>query len=41
MLAFIAISKAPYVLSKGFAFNLLAPAVYVAMSVLLYMSGEE
>jgi hypothetical protein len=41
MWVFNAISKAPYVLSKGFAFNLLAPAVYVAMSVLLYMSWEE
>jgi len=41
MWAFNAISKAPYILSKGFAFNLLAPAVYIAASVLLYLSGEE
>ena len=41
MWAFNAISKAPYILSKGFAFNLLAPVIYVVMSALLYMSGEE
>ena len=41
MYAFDAISKAPYVLSKGFVFNLIAPVVYLAVSVLLYVSGEE
>ncbi|MCL1864534.1 MAG: hypothetical protein FWF73_01840 [Spirochaetes bacterium] len=41
MTAFHTISKAPYVLSKGFVFNLLAPVVYLAVSVLLYMSGDE
>jgi hypothetical protein len=41
MYSFNAISKAPYVLSKGFAFNLIAPVVYFVVSVLLYFSGEE
>ena len=41
MYSFNAISKAPYVLSKGFVFNLIAPIVYLAVSVLLYFSGEE
>ena len=41
MYAFNTISKAPYVLSKGFAFNLIAPIVYLTVSVLLYISGDE
>jgi hypothetical protein len=41
MAAFHTISKAPYTLSKGFAFNLLAPIVYIAASVLIYLSGDE
>jgi hypothetical protein len=41
MLIFNAISKAPYVLSRGLAFNLIAPIVYLAVSVLIYLSGEE
>ena len=41
MWAFNSISKAPYVLSKGFVFNLIAPLVYLAVSVLIYLSGEE
>jgi len=41
MWAFNSISKAPYLLSKGFVFNLIAPIVYIAVSVLLYLSGEE
>ena len=41
MYLFDAISKAPYVLSKGFAFNLIAPVVYLAVSVLLHVSGDE
>ncbi|MCL2155599.1 MAG: hypothetical protein FWH53_08050 [Leptospirales bacterium] len=41
MYSFNTISKAPYVLSKGFVFNLIAPIVYLAVSVLLYFFGEE
>jgi len=35
------ISHAPYVLSFGFFFNLIAPVIYIAVSVLIYLSGEN
>lgn len=35
------ISHAPYVLSIGFLFNLIAPAVYIGAAVMIYLSGEN
>jgi len=35
------ISHAPYVLSIGFFFNLIAPAVYIALAVMVYLSGDN
>jgi hypothetical protein len=40
MYSFNTISQAPYEISTGFAFNLIAPIVYIAVSVFLYLSGE-
>jgi hypothetical protein len=34
------ISHAPYVISFGFFFNIIAPLVYMAASVLVFLSGE-
>lgn len=34
------ISHAPYVMSIGFLFNLIAPLIYIAVSVMVYISGE-
>ncbi|PKL17512.1 MAG: hypothetical protein CVV49_10680 [Spirochaetae bacterium HGW-Spirochaetae-5] len=35
------ISHAPYVLSIGFLFNLIAPVIYIGASVMVYLSGEN
>ncbi len=35
------ISHAPYVLSIGFFFNLISPLIYIAVSVMIYFSGED
>lgn len=35
------VSHAPYVLSFGYFFNLLAPMVYMVVSVLVYLSGDN
>lgn len=35
------ISHAPYVLSIGFFFNLIAPAIYIAAAVMVYLSGDN
>ena len=35
------ISHAPYVLSMGFLFNIIAPVVYIGASVLVYLSGDN
>ena len=41
MWTFNAISKAPYILSTGFAFNLIVPIVYIAASVLVFLSNDR
>lgn len=35
------ISFAPYVLSIGFIFNIIAPVIYIAVSVMVYLSGDN
>jgi len=35
------ISHAPYVLSAGFFFNLIAPAIYIGVSALVYLEGDN
>jgi hypothetical protein len=35
------ISHAPYVMSIGFFFNLIAPAVYIALAVMVFISGDN
>ena len=35
------ISHAPYVLSIGFLFNLIAPVIYIGAAVMIYLSGEN
>lgn len=35
------ISHAPYVMSIGFFFNIIAPIVYIGASVLVYISGDN
>lgn len=35
------ISHAPYVLSIGFFFNIIAPAIYIAAAVMVYLSGDN
>jgi len=35
------ISHAPYVLSIGFLFNLIAPAIYIGAAVMVYISGDN
>ncbi len=35
------ISHAPYVLSIGFFFNLIAPAIYIGAAVMAYMAGDN
>jgi hypothetical protein len=35
------ISHAPYVISIGFFFNIIAPLVYIAASVMVYISGDN
>lgn len=35
------ISHAPYVMSIGFFFNIIAPVVYVGASVMVYLSGDN
>jgi len=35
------ISHAPYVLSIGFFFNLIAPAIYIGAAVMVYLAGDN
>ena len=35
------ISHAPYVLSIGFFFNLIAPLIYIVVSAMVYLSGDN
>ena len=35
------ISHAPYVLSVGFLFNLIAPAIYIGAAVMVYLAGDN
>lgn len=35
------ISHAPYILSIGFFFNLIAPVIYIAVAVMVYLSGDN
>ena len=36
-----AISHAPYVISAGFFFNLIAPVIYIAAAVMVYLEGDN
>jgi hypothetical protein len=35
------ISHAPYVISIGFFFNIIAPLIYIGVSILVYLSGDN
>ena len=41
MYATHSISHAPYVMSTGFLFNIIAPIIYIGTAVLIYLSGDD
>jgi len=41
MLATHSFSQAPYVLSIGFFFNLIAPLIYIGATVMIYLEGDN